>query len=385
MDHCDVAIVGGGPAGSSCARRLCAAGLDVVIVDKAVFPRDKVCAGWITPEIVQSLEMDLGEYCAERQEPRGCDPSASVAGARTLQPFTGFITGLIGGPEVRTDYPQPVSYGIRRCEFDAYLLHRCGARLRWGEALQTLRAEPDGWIVNESLRAPLVIGAGGHFCPVARLLAETDPALGDPVVLAQEVEFALSTADAVRCPVAGSHPELYFCPDLAGYGWIVRKGNYLNIGLGREHERNLSTHLEQFLEFLRARNRLIVDIPQPFRGHAYTLRKHVPPMHLPDRVLLIGDAAGLAYPQSGEGIRPAIESGLLAAETILAARGHYAGSLWQRYRQQCDARFGRGKSRTNWLPQPFKQFAASRLMQTGWFNRHVLLNRWFLHAQQPAL
>jgi flavin-dependent dehydrogenase len=379
VDHCDVAIVGGGPAGSSCAWKLRRAGVDVVVLDKAVFPRDKVCAGWVTPEIVESLELDWEDYT---RETHGMPP---VGFARTLQPFTGFITGLIGGTEVRTDYDHPVSYGIRRCEFDAYLLHRADARLKLGESLHELRPEPDGWVINGSLHTPLVIGAGGHFCPVARMLAQCDPELDDPVVLAQEVEFPLTKEQRDGYPVAGERPELYFCPDLAGYGWIVRKGDYLNIGLGREHERNLSTHLDSFLDFLRQRGKLTIDIPQPFRGHAYKLRRHVPPVHVPDRVLLIGDAAGLAYPQSGEGIRPAIESGLIAAETVLEARGHYAGSLWQRYRQRCDRRFGAGRSRSDWLPATLKQWAAGRLMETGWFNRRVLLDRWFLHAHQPAL
>jgi len=358
--------------------------MDVAVLDKAVFPRDKVCAGWITPPIIDSLELDLDEYVSAGK-PRSCDASASLQPARVFQPFTSFVTGLIGGPEVCTEYARPVSYGIRRCEFDAYLLQRSGARLMLGQPLQELRAEADGWTINGRLRAPLVIGAGGHFCPVARMLAEIDPQLDDPVVLAQEVEFPLPEAVADAFPVRHERPELFFCPDLAGYGWIVRKGNYLNIGIGREHERNLSTHLEQFLEFLRQRGKLTIDIPQPFRGHAYKLRRHVPPVHVPDRVLLIGDAAGLAYPQSGEGIRPAIESGLIAAETILEAHGHYAGSLWRRYRERCDRRFGRGSGRTRWLPAPLKTWAAGRLMQTGWFNRHVLLDRWFLHAHQPAL
>jgi flavin-dependent dehydrogenase len=379
-----VAIIGGGPAGSSCAWQLRRAGVDVAVLDKATFPRDKVCAGWVTPPILESLELDLGDY-ANASKPGGCNPPASPEPARILQPFNSFITGLIGGPEVSTSYGKPVSYGIRRCEFDNYLLQRCGARLMLGQSLQELRAEPDGWVINGTLRTPLVIGAGGHFCPVARMLADIDLQLDDPVVLAQEVEFALPASELERYPVLGTRPELYFCPDLAGYGWIVRKGNYLNIGIGREHERNLATHLEQFLDFLRQRGKLTIDIPQPFRGHAYKLRRHVPPVHVPDRVLLIGDAAGLAYPQSGEGIRPAIESGLIAAETILDASGHYAGSLWQRYRERCDRRFGRGSSRTKWLPAPLKQWAAGRLMQTPWFSRHVLLNRWFLHAQQPAL
>ena len=68
----DVIIVGGGPAGSTCAWKLRDAGLDVVVVDKAAFPRDKVCAGWLTRQVVSELELDPGDYeigrasCRER-------------------------------------------------------------------------------------------------------------------------------------------------------------------------------------------------------------------------------------------------------------------------------------------------------------------------------
>jgi len=395
VETCDVAIVGGGPAGSACAWKLRRAGLDVVVLDKARFPRDKVCAGWITPPIIESLSLDVDDYLrggppdGSLPGPAGhaapTEPDGGRHGRRVFQPFTAFVTGLIGGPEVCTTYDRPVSFGIRRCEFDAYLLIRSGARLRLGEPLVSLRAEPDGWCLNECLRTPLLVGAGGHFCPVARQLAQVDPQRDEPVVLAQEVEFPLPIALRDHFPVSGARPELFFCPDLAGYGWIVRKGDYLNIGLGREHERNLSTHLEQFLAFLRARGKLTVEIPQPFRGHAYKLRRYVAPVRVPDRVLLIGDAAGLAYPQSGEGIRPAIESGLLAAETILEARGHYASSLWQRFQQRCQRRFGEGSSRTAWLPEGWKPWVAGKLLATEWFSRHVLLDRWFLHRHQPAL
>src|SRR5215471_18196811 len=117
MDSCDVLIVGGGPAGSSCARALVQYGFDVVVLDKAIFPRDKVCAGWITPAVVTELELDLADY----------------ARRHTLQAITNFRTGLVGdlardsGAPVSTSYSLPVSYGIRRCEFDHYLLQRSGA------------------------------------------------------------------------------------------------------------------------------------------------------------------------------------------------------------------------------------------------------------------
>ncbi|HTN02134.1 MAG TPA: NAD(P)/FAD-dependent oxidoreductase, partial [Planctomycetaceae bacterium] len=285
MDQCDVLIVGGGPAGSTCARHLRKHGIDVVVLDRAQFPRDKVCTGWITPAIITSLEIDTEDFAREN----------------VLQPFTGFITGLIGRRGIRTDYQRPVSYGIRRCEFDNYLLHRSGAPLRLGESLKSLRADGDRWIANDAISARLVIGAGGHFCPVSKLVAQRDDATDDPVVLAQEAEFLIPEELRATFPVSGEFPELYFCPDLSGYGWIVRKGDYLNIGLGREHERNLSSHVDDFVKFLRAAGRLTMDIPQAFKGHAYRLRRFAPPINVPRGVMLIGDAIGLAYPQSGEG------------------------------------------------------------------------------------
>ena len=62
MDRCDVLIVGGGPSGSACAWKLRRAGLDVVIMDRSRFPRDKACAGWITPPVLDDLQLDVDEY-----------------------------------------------------------------------------------------------------------------------------------------------------------------------------------------------------------------------------------------------------------------------------------------------------------------------------------
>src|SRR5437660_7498937 len=122
MDTCDVLIVGGGPAGSSCAWRLSESGLDVVVLDKQVFPRDKVCGGWITPAVLSELEIDTREYGQRRM----------------FQPIRGFRTGCIGGEMIDTNYGATVSYGIRRREFDDYLLRRSGARLVEGVDLKTL-------------------------------------------------------------------------------------------------------------------------------------------------------------------------------------------------------------------------------------------------------
>jgi flavin-dependent dehydrogenase len=371
METSDCLIVGGGPAGSSCARALVRAGFDVVVLDKAVFPRDKVCAGWITPAVVGELELDLADYRSQR----------------TLQPITGFRTGIIGRQAVCTAYDQVVSYGIRRCEFDHYLLEQCRARLRLGEPLAGLRREQDEWIINDDIRAPVVVGAGGHFCPVARMLTEGGD--GDEgVVVAQEIEFELSAREQAACRVEPEVPELYFCDDLLGYAWCFRKGNFLNIGLGREGEPRLSVHVAAFCQWLQEQGRIPPGTHARFHGHAYRLYRGRPRRAAADGVLLIGDSAGLAYPQSGEGIRPAIESGLMAARVIVEAGGDYRRFALANFERQLGARFGKLRSKpagSGLIPGAWRQAVARRLLATGWFTRHVLINRWFLHAHQAAL
>jgi menaquinone-9 beta-reductase len=373
MESCDVLIVGGGPAGSTLAWKLKAAGLDVLILDKKTFPRDKTCAGWITPAVVETLKLDSADY----------------AQGRVFQPIRRFVTGTIGGKEVHTDYTTPVSYGIRRFEFDDYLLQRCTARVLLGEPLNSLKHEGDGWVVNGKIRAPLVVGAGGHFCPVARYLGANLGA-DEQIIAAQEIEFEMSAAQQRACQVAEDRPELYFCNDLKGYGWIFRKGNFLNIGLGREDNHKLAEHVSAFCEGLKQQGRVPSDMPTKFHGHAYLLYPLAPRQLVEDGLLLIGDAAGLAYPQSGEGIRPAIESAILAADTILAAHGHYPRAQLEPYVAQLTARFGKrlqgaAPATPGRLMQRFKQTLAHWLLRRGWFARHVVIDRWFLHRQQPLL
>ncbi len=370
METCDVIIVGGGPAGSACAWKLRDAGLDVVVVDRASFPRDKVCAGWITPAVVAELQLDLSDYRRDR----------------ILQPITGFVTGLIGNGEMITDFDQPVSYGIRRCEFDDYLLRRCGARLCLNEPLGSLRREGTAWILNERLQAPVLIGAGGHFCPVARQFVHPANENHGSVVAAQEIEFAMTESQSGECTVSGTRPELFFCPDLRGYGWVFRKGDFLNVGMGREHENHLSAHRAAFVEFLQQRGKIPRDIPQHFHGHAYRLRGTPQQAHEPG-VLLIGDSAGLADRQSGEGIRPAIESGLLAASAIWECRSDPKADLGEVFQKKLRTRLS-GSSSTSirsWIPSALRLRAARWLLSTRWFTRRVLLHRWFLHSEQPPL
>ncbi|HEX2310067.1 MAG TPA: NAD(P)/FAD-dependent oxidoreductase, partial [Vicinamibacterales bacterium] len=313
----DVIIVGGGPAGSSCAGELVRAGLSVAVADRAAFPRDKPCAGWITPEVVAALGLDLDDY----------------ARGHTLQPIRGFDIGVLGGYRTPATFDTAVSYAIRRCEFDAFLLRRSGARVFERTAVARIERARHGWRVEGVGEAPMLVGAGGHFCPVARLLnparsrnsavdtherpakagpyvprsntVSEGPAKAGPhvheeeqvIVAAQELEVRLEPDEA--CPVSGELPELYFCRDLLGYGWCLRKGSYLNVGFGRLDQRRLPEAARAFLEDMRRLGRVPATFPTRWVGHAYRVYAWAERRLRDDGVLLAGDAAGLAYPASG--------------------------------------------------------------------------------------
>jgi flavin-dependent dehydrogenase len=385
----DVIVVGGGPAGSSCARELVRAGLDVVVADRAVFPRDKPCAGWITPEVTSAVGLDPDEYG------RG----------RTLQPITGFDVGVLGGRRTVARFDRVISYAIRRCEFDAFLLQQSGARVCQGAAVAAIERVQDRWRVGGIGEARMLVGAGGHFCPVARLLnslaprhdarAGAGPSHARPemrfdadeatIVAAQELEVRLAPRDA--CPVSGDLPELYFCRDLRGYGWCVRKGEYLNVGFGRLDQRGVRSAVRAFLAEMRCLGRVPDTFPSNWIGHAYRVYAWADRRLCGDAVLLAGDAAGLAYPASGEGILPAIVSGQLAARAILAAAPRFTRERLASYEQRLRGRFGAPDAETPLLshvPPAAIQWAGRRLMQTPWFVRHVVVPR-FLHVPSRAL
>jgi geranylgeranyl reductase family protein len=373
MEKYDVIIVGGGPAGSSCAWHLTRHGLKTAIIDKSTFPRNKVCAGWITPEVVQTLQIDLEDY----------------AKTNVLQPITAFVTGIIGGNYTKSDYASTVSYGIRRCEFDDYLLRRSGATTILGEKIKSLEKHDDCWQVNGQYSAPLLIGAGGHFCPVVRHMGAK---LGqkEAVISAQEIEFSMSDEQLAQCNARGDTPELFFCQDLKGYGWVFRKQNYLNIGLGRQDNRKLNSHIEEFVRWLKTENRIPQDIPEKFLGHAYLLYGENNRPLLDDNVMIIGDAAGLAYAQSGEGIRPAIESALIAADTVVNAAGDYRKDNLQSYVTQLEARLGKRKLRTDngedsGLWDYFMPKLGRIAIANHWFAKNIVIDRWFLHRHVAAL
>jgi geranylgeranyl reductase family protein len=363
VTDCDALIVGGGPAGSTCARALRRAGWNVTVIDRAGFPRDKVCAGWLTPDVFRLLDLAPTEY---------------RAAGLTLQEIVGFRTGLLRRPFVDTPYGSVVSYAIRRREFDDFLLRRAAVRVLEHTPLTSLRCDGRIWVVNEEIRTPLVIGAGGYFCPVARRLGG-HPAPSPPVV-AKEVEYQLEGRGSTVAPDVA---EFFFCHDLDGYGWCVRKGDYLNVGLGRRSSANFTAHVTDFISFLESSGKAPGASRLRWRGHAYLASGVGSRPIVADGLMLIGDAAGLAYPESGEGIRPAIESAQLAAQTAVAAGGRHGAEDLLPYQAAVSRLHPRVRGASA-IVRSAQTAIGRALLQSPSFTRHVVLDRWFLRRVRHA-
>jgi len=293
MRSCDVLIVGGGPAGSTAAWQLRRAGADVLLLDRARFPRVKLCAGWITPEVVRDLGMDLASY-----------PYRLLTFPRLRVHF--------GGVHV----PVPcVQYSIRRFEFDAWLLERSGVEVLQ-HTVRHISTEADGFTIDDEFRCRYLIGAGGTRCPVYReLFRELNPRESALQIVTLEHEIAYDWSDA-DCHL------WFFEQGLPGYSWYVPKERgWLNVGVGaiaermkargqdiRAHWAHLAATLEQ---------RLAPRAQYEPTGYSYYLRGKVEVVRR-ENAFITGDAAGLASRDLGEGIGPAIRSGLRAARAILA-------------------------------------------------------------------
>ena len=299
MQSADAIVVGGGPAGSTCAWKLREAGLDVIVLDRAAFPRTKLCAGWVTPEALSDLELAPQDY-----------PLSLMTFDSLHLHWKAFSKKLTSR-----------QHSIRRFEFDDFLLRRAGARVLQHKVREILRNDGN-YIVDGEFHARYLVGAGGTACPVFKtFFHEKNPRRSALQTATYEQEFAYDWDDP-RC-------HLWFFEDgLPGYAWYVPKANkHINVGLGgmadqlKHQGGHLREYWHKFVDKLRRKKLVRYDDYHP-AGYSYYLRGNVDVIS--DRgAFIVGDAAGLATRDMCEGIGPAVRSGLLAADAIVTG-GEYS-------------------------------------------------------------
>ena len=307
----DVIVAGAGPAGAMAAMRLAAAGVDVLLLDKARFPRDKPCGGGLTPKAFRQLDFDIGDLVRQRSHRL-------------------YLKGPHLAPIPITVPNDAAVWMVNRQEFDARLVQVArerGAIIRDGEGVTKIepgdpsvpfasgqalaRVETD----RGAYRARVVIGADGAESIVARQVGLRADRHRRYTAFALEAE-----ARVARDVLGGAALVDYRMP--RGYGWIFPKGEVYNIGVGSGDPRAIRALRAHLDKFIAERNLPIVG-PVRVMGHRIPVWSHDEPLHRAN-VLLAGDAAGLTDALWGEGISYAMMSGQIAA---LSAWDYLAHSI----------------------------------------------------------
>jgi menaquinone-9 beta-reductase len=310
MEYHKTIIVGGGPAGSSCAWQLKKNNEDVLILDKQTFPRLKLCAGWIPEQVMQDLECKIEDY------PHSILPL-------TIKIYFGSIPfPLLGNWAISWRK----NYSIRRIEFDHWLLQRSQAPVIHHQ-VQKIERQGDYYIIDEQYQCQYLVGAGGTGCPVRRHFFR-DQRVNTLLISTIEKEFQYHQRDDIA--------SLFFLAHgLKGYSWYVPKGNgFVNIGLGAfssyftQSHTHIHDHFQWFLADLVKRGLLDQETSQNIKatGHGYYLFSPQGEVKK-DNCFLIGDSAGLASLDMAEGIRIAVESGLAVAKEILTHQSYQKENL----------------------------------------------------------
>jgi menaquinone-9 beta-reductase len=324
----DVIVVGAGPAGSSAAYWLASAGLDVLVLEKSTFPREKVCGDGLTPRGTRAL-VEMGIDVSER---------AGWLHNRGLRVIGGGLRLHLDWPEL-TSYP---NYGLvrPRADLDALLAQqavKAGARLQEQVTVTAPARDRTGRVVGveartgeraaHSYRAPLVLACEGVSGKLAQALGvhRNDKR---PLGVAVRRYY---TSPKTHDDYLESWLELWDgVPDesnlLPGYGWIFGMGDgTVNAGLGvlnssagfqkTDYRGMLTRWLDNTPESWGLRE---ANATGPARGAGLPMGFNRTPHYL-DGMLIVGDAGGSVNPFNGEGIPYAMESGRFAAEAAIQA------------------------------------------------------------------
>jgi geranylgeranyl reductase family protein len=294
----DVIVVGAGPSGSLLAHYLASSGVSVLLLEKARFPRYKVCGGGLTQKTIRAIPFDISSVI-EKDEVGGC----VTFGGRLV---------------MRMEVKPAVASLVMRDRFDALLAHqaqRAGAHLVEGEAV-TKVTDRCGWVevvtASSEYAARVVAGADGVNSTVARCVG---------LLASRRVGVALQAeipVDQASLDLQGNYATFDFGALPWGYGWVFPKRGHVSAGVFQARQKKvprLRWYLDRFLA-----SQAALRGGEPFRvqGHLIPLGGTRETLHR-GSVLLVGDAANLADPWLGEGIYYAVRSGKIAAEVILDA------------------------------------------------------------------
>jgi geranylgeranyl reductase family protein len=300
MTSFDVAVVGAGPSGSTAAYRLASAGARVVLVDKAVFPRDKPCGGGVTGRAARLLPFSLDPVVEDR----------ALALELRLRYRSRFVRLSA----------EPIALMTQRRVLDRFLVEKAaeaGADVRDGVTVGNVR--PDGLTVGgEQVHARLVIGADGCNGSAARSLG-----LGGHLVHCVALEGNVDVA-RVRTERYRGRMVLELGTVPGGYGWIFAKDDHVNVGVcgWRSEGPRLREHLARLCEA----HGIEPEAVDGTRGYRLPMLRGEPRVAR-GTAALVGDAAGLVDPFTGDGIYEAILSAKLAAEAALDVLEGRAGDL----------------------------------------------------------
>jgi geranylgeranyl reductase family protein len=287
----DAVVIGGGPAGSTTAYRLAQEGASVLLADKASFPRDKPCGGGMTLRAVRQCPVDptpVVEEWVDTVELRFRYRASVVRTAR-----------------------QPIVWMTQRRRLDAFLLD--AAREQGVEVREGVRVaiEPNNTVVlgsGERVSAETIVGADGANGISAKALG-----LGEGIVHGVAYEGNVKYPTLSRERYAGRLVlELADIP--GGYAWVFPKGDHANVGVGGWQSEG--PRLREHLRRACAEHGLDFDALEELRGHRLPLKGSGTQI-AGERSLLVGDAAGLVDPVSGDGMYECFVSSRLAADAVL--------------------------------------------------------------------
>ena len=291
MERFDVAVVGAGPAGSTTAYRLARAHARVLLVDKARFPRDKPCGGGLTTRAVKQLPFSVEPVVEDR-----------ITRARCRLRY---------GPVIERSSERVLCLMTQRRRLDEYLVQKAveaGAEFRDGVRV-AVESDTRLTVDGRPVEVAAVIGADGANGITAKALG-----LAGGIVNGVALEGNLPYERLPRNGWRGMLVlELATVP--GGYGWIFPKGDHVNVGVGGWGEEG--PRLRRHLQVLCEHYGIEPDELSGVRGHRLPMRRRETVL-AHGRALLVGDAAGVLDPVSGDGIYEAFVTGRLASEHVFA-------------------------------------------------------------------